>query len=110
MPMSATPNWASTEPSMYSTIECTIDCGWITTCTWSGARSKSQRASITSSPLFMSVAESMVIFAPIFHVGWRSASSTVTVANFSVGSSRNGPPDAVSSTRCTSPRLWPTRH
>src|SRR5262245_52342989 len=33
MPMSATPSCASTEPSMYSTMECTIDCGCITTCT-----------------------------------------------------------------------------
>ena len=99
MPMSATPSWAITEPSMYSTIECTIDCGWMTTCTWSGARSKSQRASITSRPLFMRVAESMVILAPIFQVGWRSASSTVTDSNFALGSSRNGPPEAVRRTR-----------
>ena len=32
---------------------------------------------MTSSPLFIIVAESIVIFGPIFHVGWRSASSTV---------------------------------
>ena len=24
----ALPSWASTEPSAYSTIECTTDCGW----------------------------------------------------------------------------------
>src|SRR5436190_1120228 len=34
--MSATPSWARTDPSTYSTIECTIDCGWTTTCTWYG--------------------------------------------------------------------------
>ena len=37
----------------------------------------SQCASITSRPLFMSVAESMVIFAPMFQVGCRMASATV---------------------------------
>ena len=30
-------------------------------------------ASITSSPLFISVLESMVIFGPMLHVGWASA-------------------------------------
>ena len=110
MPMSATPSWASTEPSTYSTIECTIDCGCTTTCTWSGTTSKSQRASMISSPLFMSVAESIVILAPIFQVGCFSASSTVIAPNLSAGHSRNGPPDAVRRMRWTSPRLWPTRH
>ena len=33
---------------------------------------------MTSSPLFISVLESMVIFGPIDHVGWASASSTRT--------------------------------
>ena len=33
-------------------------------------------ASITSRPLFISVLESIVIFGPIDHVGWASASST----------------------------------
>ena len=83
--MSATPSWAITQPSMYSTIECTIDCGCTTTCTWSGATSNSQRASMISSPLFISVAESIVILAPIFQVGCWSASSTVTVASSRLG-------------------------
>src|SRR5439155_24758352 len=65
---------------------------------------------MTSRPLFMSVAESIVILAPIFHVGCRRASSTVTVASRSFGVSRNGPPDAVSKIRWTSDRRWPTRH
>ena len=67
--MSATPSWAMTEPSTYSTMEWMMDCGCTTTCTCSAGRPKSQRASMTSSPLFMSVAESTVILAPIFHVG-----------------------------------------
>src|SRR5438094_552262 len=99
--MSARPSWAMTDPSTYSTIECTIDCGWTTTCTWSEATSNSQRASMISSPLFMSVAESIVIFAPIFHVGCLSASSTVIAARLAFGVSRNGPPDAVSRIRWT---------
>ena len=98
-PMSATPSWAMIEPSMYSTIEWTIDCGCTTTAICSGARSNSQRASMISRPLFMRVAESMVIFAPIFQVGWRSASSTVMEAKASRGRSRKGPPDAVRRTR-----------
>ncbi len=110
MPMSGTPSWAITEPSMYSTIECTTDCGCTMTCTWSGATSNSQRASMISRPLFISVAESIVILAPIFHVGCLSASSTVMDANFSAGHSRKGPPEAVKRMRWTSPRLWPTRH
>ena len=40
--------------------------------------SNSQRASMTSRPLFISVAESMVIFRPICQVGCRSASAGVT--------------------------------
>ncbi len=36
---------------------------------------------MTSNPLFISVAESMVMRWPIFHVGWFSACSTVMAAN-----------------------------
>ncbi len=57
------------DPSVSSTIECTTDCGWITTSMASGAAPNSQCASITSRPLFISVAESIVIFRPICHVG-----------------------------------------
>ena len=83
------------EPSSSSTIEWTTDCGWTTTSIWSGRQPNSQCASITSSPLFISVAESMVIFGPIFQVGCRSASSAVTASSDSRASERNGPPDAV---------------
>ena len=40
--------------------------------------SNSQRASIASKPLFISVAESIVILRPMSQVGWRSASRGVT--------------------------------
>src|SRR5262245_51369707 len=110
IPISATPSCAITEPSRYSTIEWMIDWGWTRTWTCSGVRSKSQRASMTSSPLFINVAESTVIFAPIFHVGCWRASSTLTRASSSFGIVRNGPPDAVSRMRWTSDRLCPSRH
>ncbi len=110
MPMSATPSWAMTEPSTYSTSECTTDCGCTTTWTCSGSTSNSQRASMTSSPLFMRVAESTVILAPIRQVGWLSASATVTRARSAAFMVRKGPPDAVSRMRRISDRLWPSRH
>ena len=47
---------------------------------------------MTSSPLFMRVEESTVIFGPIFQVGWASASSTATLARSSGVRPRNGPP------------------
>ena len=78
--MSVTPSCAMIDPSTISTIEWTIDCGCTKTSMRSGATSNSHRASITSSPLFISVAESIVIFGPIVQVGCRSASSGVTVA------------------------------
>ena len=45
------------------------------------ATPNSSWASITSRPLFISVLESIVIFGPIDHVGWASASSTPTSAS-----------------------------
>ena len=50
---------------------------------------------MTSRPLFASVAESIVIFAPMLQVGWRRACCGVIAANSAAGRSRNGPPDAV---------------
>ena len=83
--MSGGLSWAITEPSTNSTIECTIDCGCITTSICSAARSNSQRASTISSALFIIVAESIVIFGPMSQVGCSSACSTVTRANWSGG-------------------------
>ena len=56
---------------------------------------KSQCASITSNALFIIVAESMVILAPIFQVGCLRACSGVTSGRRSSGALRNAPPDAV---------------
>ena len=58
-----------------------------------------------SRPLFIIVAESIVIFGPIFQVGCASASATVIAPKVASGRSRNGPPDAVSTSRATS--SWP---
>ncbi len=56
---------------------------------------KSQCASRISRPLFIIVAESMVIFGPMRQRGWASASSTVTVLKSRAGSAPKGPPEAV---------------
>ncbi len=57
--------------------------------------SNSQCASMTSRPLFIIVAESMVILRPIFQVGCLSAWSGLTRSSSSRVKRRNGPPDAV---------------
>ena len=69
----------------------------------SSSTSYSQCASITSRPLFMSVAESIVILAPMSQVGCARASSGRARARRSAGQSRNGPPEAVSMRRRPSP-------
>ncbi len=72
------------------------------------ARSNSA-ASMSSRPLFMSVAESTEILRPITQFGCAHACSGVQVARRSSGQSRNGPPDAVSSTRRTPFGVSPAR-
>ena len=61
-------------------MEWTMLCGWTSTLIRSGGMPKSQRASITSRPLFMSVAESMVIFLPMLQFGCFKAWARVTPA------------------------------
>src|SRR6266542_4386752 len=92
--MSETPSCATMEPSMYSTIECTIDSGWTTMSMRRGSTPKSQRASLTSSPLFMRVAESIVILSPIDQFGCLSARAGVTSRSSGAGTVRSGPLDA----------------
>ena len=58
----------------------TIDCGCTTTSMRSYGRPNRKCASITSRPLFISVAESIVILAPMSHVGCASASARADVA------------------------------
>ena len=57
-----------------------------------------------------SVALSIVILRPICHVGWRSASETATRASCSRVHCRNGPPEAVSTTRRTWEAGRPAMH
>ena len=72
--------------------------------------SKSQRASMTSRPLFIRVAESTVILRPMRHVGCSRASAGRTPSRRSALHPRNGPPDAVSTSRRTSAAGRPWRH
>src|SRR5260370_6766529 len=65
---------------------------------------------MTSSPLFIRVAESTVIFGPIDQRGWFSACSTVTWSRSRSGCAQNGPPLAVITRRRTFLRSSPHRH
>src|SRR5258708_23288448 len=49
--MSGCPSWAITDPSAYSTIECTTLCGWTTTWICSGPAPNSQRSEEHTSEL-----------------------------------------------------------
>ena len=95
--MSGTPSCALTAPSQNCTALWTMDCGWTSTSICSGFTPKSQRASMTSKPLFIIVAESIVILAPMSQFGWRKACSGVTSRSCSFVNVRNGPPEAVRS-------------
>ena len=57
--------------------------------------SKSHLASITSKPLFIIVAESIVILAPILQFGCLSAISFVAALIRSLSQVLKGPPEAV---------------
>ena len=63
---------------------------------------------MTSKPLFIMVALSIVILGPIFQVGCRSASSGVISSVISF--SKNGPPEAVSNILSISACFSPRRH
>ena len=95
---------AIVEPSTNSTIECTTDWGCTTTWMSCAGTPKSRCASISSSPLFMSVAELIVTTGPIDQVGCASASCGVAGLSSSLVRPRNGPPEAVRISRRTSVR------
>ena len=101
--MSGYPRCASDAPSFRWTSPWTIDCGWTTTSIRSYGVPKRWCASIISKPLFISVAESIVMRPPMSHVGCASASSGV-MPERSVRP-RKGPPDAVRTRRSTVPGL-----
>ena len=66
-------------------------------------------ASMNSRPLFIMVAESTLIFAPMLQFGWWTAISGVTSRVSSRVQPRNGPPEPVSRILCSSPSR-PVRH
>ena len=84
--------------------------GCTTTSTCSGVSPKSHFASIISKPLFIIVALSMVIFAPISQFGCCKACAAVTVWSCSRENLRKGPPEAVSNTLSMALPSSPTRH
>ncbi len=100
--MSVTEIWARMEPSINSTREWTVDWGWMVTRTLSGGRSKRRQASMTSKPLFIMVAESMVMRWPMTQVGCLRAWAGVMWAKSAAGVLRKGPPEAVSQIWATS--------
>ena len=108
--MSGRPSWALYEPSANSTSECTTLWGWITASILEYGSRYNHRASMTSNALLTNVAESIVIFGPIRHVGCASASSAVTDASCAASRPRNGPPLAVRTRRSTTSIRSPTRH
>ena len=93
--MSGTPSCALTAPSANCTALCTMDCGCTTTWICSGTTPNSHLASMTSKPLFIIEAESIVIFAPMDQLGWCNACALVTCASCSSENVRKGPPEAV---------------
>src|SRR6266849_5670208 len=65
---------------------------------------------MTSKPLFIIVAESMVMRSPMRQFGCASACSGVTLCSAASGVVRNGPLEAVSTGRRTSPCSPPRKH
>ena len=96
MRISGTPSCARMELSLNCTMEWMMLWRCTTTCTFSGGRPNSHTASISSRPLFIRVAESMVIFAPMFQLGCLRASALVLPASSSFFIPKKGPPEAVS--------------
>ncbi len=101
------PSWALMATSTYATAGWMIDCGCTTAVILSGSIPNSQRASMISKALLSIVAESMVIFAPMFQLGCFNASATVAFSICSRVHWRNGPPEAVIIRRRTFARSSP---
>ena len=108
--MSGRPSCALSDPSVNSTREWTTLCGWMQTEIASIEMPNRWCASISSRPLFISVAESTVTFGPIDQRGWFSACSTVTLSRSTSGRAQKGPPLAVMMSRRTLARSSPHRH
>ena len=96
MRISGTPIWARMEWSLNCTAEWMMLWRWTTIWIFSGGRPNSHTASISSRPLFIRVALSMVILAPMFQLGWRRASSFFLSLSWPAFIPKKGPPEAVS--------------
>ena len=107
--MSGRPICALTDPSWNCTMEWMIDCGCTTGTICSGFTLKSHFASMTSNPLFIMEAESIVILAPMLQFGCFRASLAVTVSRNFLSLPLNGPPEAVSMMRSIG-LFSPTKH
>ena len=83
-------------PSSNSTIECIMLWGWIIGVMFEASTPKSHLASITSNPLFIRVALSIVTFCPIDQLGFWSACLTVIFSNSCFFFPLKAPPEAVS--------------
>ena len=81
--------------------------GWMVMATCSKGIPNNHWASMTSSPLFIRVAESIEILGPIFQFGCRRASSRVIRSICSGERSQKGPPEAVKMIRLTESRRCP---
>jgi hypothetical protein len=99
-----------TAPSRKATSEWTMLSRWTTASSRSGGTPNSQRASISSKPLFIMVAESTVILRPIRQLGCFSASAAVLSAVCAAVRPKNGPPDAVTISFSTSSCVPARRH
>ena len=94
--MSGVPSCASTDWSRQTTIEWMMLCGMDQHLDLLRARSNSQRASMTSSALFIMVAESTEILRPMTQLGWAQAFVRRHVGERGRVARAKRPPDAVS--------------
>ena len=86
------------------------DSGCTTTLIFSGSTPNSHLASMTSKPLFIIVAESMVILLPILQFGCLSASEATASAIRDFSQVLKGPPEAVRCSFAISFPAEPIRH
>ena len=85
--------------------------GWTTKSKIFSSKLKRYFASINSKHLLTKVAESIVTLLPISQFGWFKAWSKVTFFKSVIGEFKNGPPEAVIITFCTSSVPFsPERH
>ena len=88
----------------------TTDCGWTRTSIKGSGMANRWCASISSRPLFIKVALSTLILAPMRQFGWRTASAGVAWRIASSVAARKGPPEAVRISRSTSSNRAAARH